>query len=455
MEDTIAAIATAAIDSAIAVIRLSGPRAHEIAGRVFKPRQGVFADMAVNQMRYGAFYDAGGRLLDEGMAVRLAGPRSYTGEDGAEFYTHGGVVVSAMVYSALLAAGARAAEAGEYTRRAFLNGKMDLTKAEAVIDLIHAQSEAAAASAAVQLSGGLYEKIAALEALLLDADSTMMAVIDFPEEGLAPPDLAEIRTLLSKASAGFERLAAGFTAGQALKEGIPTAIIGRPNAGKSSLMNLLCGRKRSIVTDIPGTTRDVVAHTAPMGPFLLRLADTAGIRATDDVIEREGVKLAGQMAKEASLILAVFDGAAPLSWEDDQVMALCAGKRAIALVNKEDLGIEADLDRIRAHFKHVLPFSALTGAGLEELRRLVSEIYAPAAGLDLSEAIVTSKRHAQLLSQAKDEIDQALAQLDFGATIDLVANMVEEGMRTLGKITGKTVSEEVIDTIFSRFCVGK
>ncbi len=454
MGTTIAAVATPAVDCAISIIRISGPDAHKIANRVFSLKKGGFPKSA-NRMCYGSFYAKDGALLDEGMAVLFFAPHSYTGEDAAEFYTHGGVHVTNLVFQSVLDAGAKPAQAGEYTRRAYLNGKMDLTEAEAVIDLINAKSEAAVKSAALQLRGGLYEKVEEIEAHLLDADSVMMALIDFPEEGLEDPDLLTLKGEITKAAEKIDALLKTSLTGRAVREGVSAAIVGKPNVGKSSFMNLLSGKEHSIVTSIPGTTRDVVAHSVKVGDFVLCLSDTAGIRRTDDLIEREGVRRAENHVKEASLLFALFDGASPLTGEDERVIALCEGKRAIAIINKADLGCIIDKRELERSFQSVLPLCAKSGEGLDEIIKQVNTLYAPAAGFDYGEAMVASYRHEQLLKDAKESVLSALSLIEQGFTIDLIALETEEALRSLGTITGKTVSEEVIDQIFSRFCVGK
>ena len=455
MSDLIAAIATGSIATAIGIVRVSGDGCFAACDRVFRPRNGVpFAQQPSHKMVFGEMLDDSGAAIDQGLAVRFGGGHSYTGEDSAEFHCHGSPVVLHTLLSALFAAGARQAQAGEFTKRAFLNGKMDLTEAEAVIDLIDAQSAAAAKNAAAQLDGGLRRRLEPVQEALIDITSRFYAVVDYPDEDIEDIQPQQIRSSLQIAADTLSALLDTAQRGRVLKNGVRTAIVGLPNAGKSSLLNALAGYDRAIVTDIAGTTRDTVEEKVLVGGVLLRLTDTAGIRDSGDRIEAMGVERSRQAAQRASLALLVLDGSQALSEEDEQ--AIAAAQRVpnlLVLVNKSDLPRRLDIGRLADRFDNVLSISAQTGAGLDTLADAVAALY-PAGETPAGE-LLTNARQADAVSRALSAVAEARSALRIGMTPDVVLTDCEAALEALGELNGKRIREDLVDTIFSRFCVGK
>ena len=409
-------------------------------------------------MVFGEMLDAEGRVIDQGLAVRFPGPRSYTGEDSAEFHCHGSPVVLRELLSALFAAGARQAKAGEFTRRAFLNGQLDLTQAEAVIDLIDAETAAAARNAAAQLDGGLRRVLEPIQDALLDITSRFYAVVDYPDEDIEDIRPEQVAEALSSAEAQLTALLATCQRGKVLKSGVRTAIVGRPNAGKSSLLNALAGYERAIVTDIPGTTRDTVEESVLCGGVLLRLIDTAGIRDTADIVEQKGVERSRKALGSADLVLAVVDGSLPLTAEDLEVLRLAAeSPRWIAVFSK------CDLWDTRARSVGIVgspapaasvTLSSVTGEGLDELEAAVAALF-PAGDPKEAGSLLTDQRQEEAVRRARDAVRRAQDALNSGLTPDAVLTDAEEALDALGELTGRTAKEEIVSRIFSRFCVGK
>ena len=457
--DVIAAIATGASPTAIGIVRVSGDGCFPLCGRVFHPANGQpFHTQEARKMIFGDVLDAQGRCIDHGLAVRFPGPHSYTGEDSAEFYCHGSPVVLRELLSALFAAGARQAGPGEFTKRAFLNGRMDLTEAEAVVDLIDAETSAAARNAAAQLSGSLRRDFQAVTDSLLDIATRFYAVVDYPDEDIPDIHPEEVDRSLTAAENTLTQLLATCGRGKVLKRGVATAIVGRPNAGKSSLLNALAGYERAIVTDIPGTTRDTVEESVVCGGVRLRLMDTAGIRHTEDTVERLGVERSRQALEAADLALAVVDGSAPLTQEDEEILRLAARcPRWIFVVNKEDLlpgeaRIPALPEGLPAPGAAVC-LSALTGAGLDALEQAVAALFPEG---DIPEgSILTNERQEHAARRAAQAVQRAREALEAGFTPDAILTDVEEALDALGELTGRTAREEIVSGIFSRFCVGK
>ncbi len=456
--DVIAAISTGSAAAGIGVVRVSGEGCFTLCDRVFRPRNGKpFAQQASHKMVFGEMLDAAGAVIDRGLAVRFAEGHSYTGEDSAEFHCHGSPVVLRELLSALFAAGARQAQAGEFTRRAFLNGKMDLTEAEAVIDLIDAQTAAAARNAAAQLDGGLRRRLEPIQEALIDITSRFYAVVDYPDEDIEDIHPQQVEDALSTALSALSALSRTAQRGRVLKNGVRTAIIGRPNAGKSSLLNALAGFDRAIVTDIPGTTRDTVEETALCGGVLLRLVDTAGIRSTADEVERLGVERSRRAAEDADLVLAVFDGSQPLTAEDRAIMELAAGQRHWLLIaNKADLPSPTPLtwNGVGTAPAAVLSLSARTGAGLDTLEQAVAALF-PAISAAESGSLLTNARQESAVQRALDAVQRALDALRAGFTPDAILTDAEEALDAIGELTGRTAKEEIVGAVFSRFCVGK
>ena len=452
MTDIIAAVATGHSACAIGILRLSGPGCIEAAGRVFTPKFGALAQLRDRNLTLGYLRDKDGRIIDEVLLTVSHAPNSYTGEDTAEFQCHGSPAVLAAGLEALFALGVRQAGPGEFTKRAFLNGRMDLTQAEAVIDLIDAESADAAANAAGQLGGAMLRRIAPVYDRLTDVMAHFHAVLDYPDEDIDPFTLSAVETDLWQAGSKLRELLATYGRGQVLRRGLRAVILGKPNTGKSSLLNLLAGFDRVIVTDIAGTTRDSVEETVKLGRHLLRLVDTAGIRSTDDQIERMGVERAEAAAAQADLALYVCDGSMPLTEEDFRAQdAAMEAPYAIAILNKQDLPqqvLPSDLP-----FEWVIPFCAKTGEGLEQLESALDCLFDDSVPCDGS--ILTNARQAGAVARAVEALERALAALKQGLTPDAVLVDVEAALEALGEITGQTMREEITNRIFERFCVGK
>jgi tRNA modification GTPase len=454
--DTIAAIATGAGVSAVGIIRLSGPRSVEIAGEVFRPYTG--ADMASapdRKLVYGQFFTPEGAVCDICLCTVSRAPRSYTGEDTAEFQCHGSPAALSACLRAVFAAGARQALAGEFTKRAFLNGRMDLSQAEAVIDLIEAKSETAARNAAGQLAGAVRGKVEAVYSALVDIIAHFFAVVDYPEEDIPDYDSEQYIRSLEDAQSALGRLLATFERGSAVKDGVAAAIIGSPNVGKSSLLNALAGYERAIVSDISGTTRDTIEESVALGGILLRLTDTAGIRDTSDAIESQGVARARDAARDSRLVIAVFDGSRPLTESDREILSLVSSAdRRVCVVNKSDLPQRLDISELSVASAALCSISALNGQGLDTLADAVSELFPAGAPVSDGE-LITNARHAEAIARAVSLIDSAREAMLSGITPDAALSELESALSALGEITGATVRDDMITRIFSRFCVGK
>jgi tRNA modification GTPase len=445
----VAAVATGGVKAALSVIRMSGEGCHELALRLFEPASGK--PPKTGRASFGTLRAPDGSAIDTCVAVFSRAPKSYTGEDTVELSVHGSPVVTAAVLRELFALGAKQAGPGEFTQRAFLNGKTDLTGAEAIVDLVDARTENAARNAAAQLTGGLLAKIKEIYADLTYLPAHFSALVDFPDEDVEPADEAAVLETLKKAERELAALEASKERGRVLREGVPAALAGRVNAGKSSLLNLLCGADRAIVTDVPGTTRDTVETELTLGGVLLRLSDTAGLRETDDPVEKLGVERAEAAAAGAELLLAVFDGSAPACADDERVAALAAPRR-VAVINKIDLPASSEAYR-PAGFDAVVRVSARTGEGVDELARAVAELFGGAE--PPNGEIITNLRQAEAVSRARAAVSRAVEATQAGVTPDAVLLDVEEGLSALAELTGASVRDDIVEQIFSRFCVGK
>ena len=453
MSHVIAAVSTGSQISAIGILRLSGDGCASVAGKVFQLASGIPLQEAPNRkLMLGTLHDKEGRVIDQCMAVYTRGPHSYTGEDTVEIQCHGSPAVLASGLEALYLAGAKPATRGEFTKRAFLNGQLDLTQAEAVIDLIEADSADAAANAAGQVGGILQKKLTPVYQELTDLCSHFHAVLDYPDEDIEDFGLSAYAATLQKNAQTLSALLDTYGQGRILKQGVAAAIVGKPNVGKSSLLNALAGFERVIVTEIAGTTRDTVEETVLVGGVRLRLIDTAGIRETQDRIEAIGVERSRQAVENADLVIFVCDGSAPLTPDDQAVMDICCEKEnAIALINKSDKGnvvVPSDLP-----FMYVIPICAKTGEGLDQLADVVAMLFAGTSPCDGS--ILTNPRQFDAIRRAHDAILRALQGLKLGLTPDAVLIDVEESMEAMGEVTGATVREDITARIFERFCVGK
>ncbi len=447
--DTIAAIATGAVLSAIGIVRVSGSDTLAVIDRVFTPRAGApMSERPDRRLVLGRLFGADGGLLDECLATVSRAPNSYTGEDTAELQCHGSPTVLREALKALFAAGARQAKAGEFTRRAFLNGRMDLTQAEAVVDLIDAQTAQAARNAAAQLGGAVTRRTDGIYDRLSGICSHFHAVLDYPDEDIEPFALSGYRAVMAEAAEELSRLFATFRRGSVLKNGVRCAILGRPNVGKSSLLNAIVGYDRAIVTDIPGTTRDTVEEKAVMGGVLLRLADTAGMRATEDPVERIGVERARAAAQDAELVLAVLDGSEPLTAEDHAVLEAAENAPKAILVRSK-----ADLPAAWTR-PDVIPVCALTGAGIDALEAAAAALFPPDEAIPAGE-LLTNPRQAEAVSRALEYVRAAMDAIDAGITPDAVLTEIEGALNALGELSGRVVREDITNGIFARFCVGK
>ena len=453
MSHTIAAVSTGRQVSAIGIIRLSGDDCIAVADKVFSLNNGKRLSQASDRRLYlGTLHDKQGRCLDQCMAVVSRGPHSYTGEDTVEFHCHGSPAVLAAGLDALYLAGAKPAKRGEFTKRAFLNGKLDLTQAEAVIDLIEADTADAAANAAGQVGGVLQKKLAPIYDDLVNLCSHFHAVLDYPDEDIEDFGLENYSGQLKNDARQLEQLLQTYAQGRILKQGVSAAIVGKPNVGKSSLLNALAGYDRVIVTDIPGTTRDTVEETVLLGATRLRLLDTAGIRETADTVESIGVERARQAIDQADLVLFVCDGSKALTQEDEEIIELCEEKEnAIALINKADLGSEVDPGDLP--FMWVISVCAKTGEGLDQLIDAVDTLFENDIPCDGS--ILTNARQFDACRRACEAMGNALKGLRLGLTPDAVLTDIEEAMQAMGEVTGATVREDITNRIFERFCVGK
>ena len=453
-QKTLAAIATAQGTGGIGVIRISGEHAFAIAERVFRPagRKKV-KEMKGYTAAYGSVYD-GEEKLDEGILLVFRAPHSYTGEDVAEISCHGGIYVTKSILRAVFSAGASPAGPGEFTQRAFINGKLGLTEAEAVMDIIGAKGKNAARAALSCREGALSRKIDKICEKLTETAAHLSAWADYPEEDIPQVSVETLSQSLNAAIAALEELLKGYDAGKAACEGVETLITGKPNVGKSTLMNLLAGCERSIVTDIPGTTRDMIEETVALGNVMLRLSDTAGLRNTDNPVEKIGVERAKQKLKSCGLVLAVFDNSSPLSAEDKEMLHLLAGTPTIAVINKTDLGGRLETEIIKKYVDEVVFISAANAQGIDKLVQAVEKVTGTQE-FDPSQGILATERQRNAVSNALKAVEEAVFALQSGITLDAVTVSIEEAVGTLLELTGKRASEEIVHQVFSRFCVGK
>ena len=453
--DTIAAIATPVAPAGLGVIRLSGPDAVAVADRVFRPhdKNKHLRDRAGYTALYGTVCDADG-VIDDCVALVFRAPHSYTGEDVVELSCHGGRYILQRVLRACFAAGAKPAQAGEFTRRAFLSGKMDLTGAESVMDLIAAEGKLAAQTALTAREGGIYRRLNAVKEDLLGVAAQFSAYIDYPDEDIPDLDTAQWSETVETAIRTMQNLLDTYDTGRILREGVDTAIVGRPNVGKSTLMNLLSGCERSIVTDIAGTTRDIVEETVRLGDVTLRLADTAGIRDTTDVVENVGVARARAKMEQAALVLAVFDGSEALTEEDKALAGGLNGKAAIAILNKADKPTAIDKDWIAAHFAHVVTLSAKEESGVAALTAAVAAVTG-VERLDAAQPMLSTERQRQCAADCLTCLQEAEQAIAIGLTPDAVSVSVDGAINAILDLTGERATEAVVEQVFARFCVGK
>lgn len=449
---TIAAIATPPGEGSLGVIRISGEAALKVADSVFFPFSGErLSDLPGYRAAYGEIKE-GDSLLDDAVALVFRAPKSYTGEDVVEISVHGGRILLREVLRLILKNGAFSAEPGEFTKRAFLNGKTDLTRAESVMGLISAKSEAQLRLSRAAHIGKISGKIQAIEGDLVALDASIAAFSDYPDEDIEGLNYENFLKMLESAETALKKMLSTYDAGRILREGIDTAIVGKPNVGKSTLMNMLSGAERSIVTEVAGTTRDIIEETVTVGDIVLRLADTAGIHDTDDRVESIGVDRARRRIETAGLILAVFDCTKPLDKDDYSLLDSIRGKNVIVIINKTDLSCKLDKSAFEG-FK-IVETSAKKGDGYETLSKAIAEA-AGTADLDPDSAVLLNERQHDCAQRALEGVGEAINALKCGSTMDAVGVCVDDAIAALFELTGKRVTNEVTDEIFRRFCVGK
>ena len=457
-EDTIAAVATAIGEAGIGIIRVSGSQAVAIAAKLFLSSSGKsFTQLSDRSVLYGNVHDnMNGQLIDEVILLVMRAPHSYTCEDVVEFQCHGGAVSLNKVLEAVLSAGARLAEPGEFTKRAFLNGRLDLTQAEAVMDVIRAKTDAALKVAVNHLKGKFAQQIITIRTALLQMIAHLEAAIDFPEEDIETVTALQVQDTIEPIIQQVEKLLASAHSGRILRDGLNTAIIGKPNVGKSSLLNSLLQEQRAIVTAIPGTTRDSIAEYVNVRGIPLKIIDTAGIRDTQDIVEKIGVEKSLELIKVADLILVILDSSQPLTIEDHQVLKLVADYKGFIILNKVDLPAVITYDTLKQEIGSwpVIEMSLATGEGLDELeQQIVDEVYSGAISFEAD--YVNNARHVECLNNALKQLEDALSAIKNDLPIDCIAIDLRGAWEVFGEIIGDTAGEDLIDQIFSQFCIGK
>lgn len=451
---TIAAISTGMAAGGIGIVRISGENAIKIADSIFSSVSGrKIADISGYCALYGKAID-GEAVLDTVVALLFRAPKSYTGEDVVEISCHGGLYITKRVLRAALSAGAVPAEPGEFTKRAFLNGKMDLTGAESVMNLISAQGEEAEKIALGILEGGLFKEIKKISDKLLYDMALLSAWVDYPYEEIDELSNENLGGDIRNSIESLEKLINNYDTGRIIVEGVDTAIVGRPNVGKSTLMNLLSGTDRSIVTEIEGTTRDIVEDTVTLGGIVLHLSDTAGVRETDDAVESIGVERAVKRLENAQLVLAVFDASRPISDDDRRLIALCKNKNAIGIINKTDLVENYLTDELKENFRKLVFISAKTGDGKDRLEQAVTELLGT-GNFDTSAATLINERQLECCKNALKALNEAEEALNIGLTMDAVTVCLDSAVESLLVLTGEKATDSVVNEIFAHFCVGK
>ena len=456
MFETIAAISTPRGEGGIGIIRISGDDSFEILNKIFKAKN-PNKDLGFYKFNYGFVYE-GDQIIDEAMVVRLKGPKTYTCEDVVEINCHGGYLITQKILELVLKKGARHAEKGEFTKRAFINGRIDLSQAEAVMDIIQGKTEKSISLSLDQLRGDLKEKIQHLKKALLDVTAHVNVVLDYPEEGIDEPLPAHLRDNLEDVYDEINRLIESYNKGKKIKEGIKTAIIGKPNVGKSTLLNSLLKEERAIVTHVPGTTRDIIEEVISIKGIPLVLADTAGIRETEDIVENIGVEKSKEIIEKSDLILLVLDAYRELEKNDYEIIELIKenNKKVIVLLNKIDLERKIEIEKLNELSKDILEISAKEDLGIEDMEEKIYNFILEKEVEDSSEKlIITNIRHKSALDKTKIAIDSIFETIDTGMPMDLISVDLKEALDSLSEITGEISSEDILDHVFSNFCVGK
>ncbi|MDF2530683.1 MAG: tRNA modification GTPase TrmE [Clostridia bacterium] len=457
-DDTIAAIATAPGEAGIGIVRLSGNKAIEILDKVYKGKRSKSAfDMPSRVASYGHIIDENGNVVDEVLSFIMRKPNSYTTEDVVEIHCHGGIIPVRRIMELVLKNGAVMAEPGEFTKRAFLNGRIDLTQAEAVIDVITSKTETGLNAALNQLEGELSKELHSIMDDLLSILAHIEASIDFPEHDIEEVTQDNILKSSIKVAEAMKKLSDSFEEGKIIRDGLSTAIVGRPNVGKSSLLNVLVKESRAIVTDIPGTTRDIIEEYLNIGGVLIKLVDTAGIRETEDVVEKIGVERTKAAIEDAEVVIFVVDASVMLTQEDHDILQLIRDKRVIVAANKIDKGLDEDINKLIDIFgkDNVIEMSVKQKLGIEKLEDKIKKLVYHGQATVSKNKMVTNIRHKDLLDKALDSIRKAIEELEDGVPVDLLSVDIKEAWGRLGQITGDVVEEDIINEIFSKFCIGK
>ena len=455
--DTICAISTAIGEGGIAIIRVSGDKALAIVSKIFRPKNGKdIKEMKTYTMRYGHIIDINSEeLIDEVIISYMKGPRSFTAEDTVEINCHGGVTSTNKVLETVIKAGARLAEPGEFTKRAFLNGRIDLSQAEAVMDLITAKTELAMKSALMQSNGSLSQRISKLNEYLLNVLALIEYAVDFTEddEEIDPTIPIRVRESLEKAHEDIEKLLKSADEGKIIRDGLSLAIVGKPNVGKSSLLNVLLKEKRAIVTDIAGTTRDVIEEYINLDGIPVKIIDTAGIRETEDIVEKIGVEKSREKIDEADLVLLVLDSSRELDKEDKEIIDAIKNKKSIVILNKIDLDNKID-ESILNNFENIIKISAKEDIGIDGLKNEIKNMFF-SGKIDSESLIISNSRHKQALIRAGENCNEALMRLNNNEYLDLISIFVTAALKALGEITGSELEEDLVNKIFKEFCCGK
>lgn len=451
--DTIAAISTAPGVGGIGIIRMSGEDCFKVLEKIFKPKTN--SDIKGYTIRYGNIVNATGEIVDEVLVSYFKAPKSYTTENMCEINSHGGLVIINKILELCLANGAELAEAGEFTKRAFLNGRIDLSQAEAVIDIINAKTDKEAKVSLKQLEGNLSTEIAEIRKIIISLLADIEATIDYPEYDIEEVTNKRILESLLEVEKKIDIMERSFENGKIIRDGIKTAIIGRPNAGKSSLLNVILKEERAIVTDIEGTTRDTIEEYIQIDGIPLKIIDTVGIRNANNEVEQIGVKKAIEIAKTSDIVIAIFDISKELTNEDEEILKLVKEKNAIIVLNKIDLEEKVDINKLETLDKPIVRISTKKKEGIDDLYNQISEIYKLKEIANNGELIVSNNRHKKLIKNAKQNLDIAKQTILDKMPIDIISGNLKEIIEELGKITGETVTEDVINEIFSKFCLGK